>query len=140
MILVVLFIGAIILVSALRNAYAELFAALGQDVPQFVTWAAAILALGAIGFVPGFKSVSRGLMALVLITIIFQNYEKVLAGFQAVTKVPALSPGNSNNGGTGTVTVKSTSTGESAASSVPDYMHLDYETPPAAFSSASVGH
>lgn len=96
MTLVALFIGAIVIVAALRGTYGALFAALGQDVPHFVVWAAAILALGAIGFVPGLKPVSRGLLALVLTVIILQNYQAVLVGFANVAKAPAPSKGTVN--------------------------------------------
>ncbi len=95
MVLVVLFIGIILLVSALRNSYGALFTAIGTDVPGFVVWAAAILALGAIGFIPGFKPVSRGLLALVIVVLVFQNYSNILLGFQEVAKPPVAKPGPS---------------------------------------------
>ena len=45
MILVALMIGILLVVAAIRNSQASLFSALATDVPQFVVWAAAILAL-----------------------------------------------------------------------------------------------
>lgn len=130
MILIVLFIGTILLVAALRNTYGALFSDLGQDVPKFITWAAAILALGAIGFVPGLKPISRGLMALVLLVIVFQNYSDILKGFGAVSKAPAATTSTSN---TTQVTPQN-------QSYVPDYLTLDEMTPGSAFSTASIGH
>ena len=99
MILVALLIGAILIVSAFRGTYSELFSDLGHDVPGFTTWAAAIVALGALGYIPGIKGVSRGLMSLVLVVLILNNYKALLAGFQAVatppkTAAPATGPGS----------------------------------------------
>jgi hypothetical protein len=84
MILIALLIGAVLLVAAIRNSQDALFAALGQDVPEFVIWAAAIFAVGALGFIPGIKPVARGLVALVLIVIVLSNYSAILAGFDAL--------------------------------------------------------
>lgn len=99
MTLVVLAIGIVLLVSAFRGTYGTLFTALGTDVPGFVIWAAAIVALGAIGFIPGLKPISRGLLALVIVVLIFQNYANILAGFQQVASPPA--PKASGTGATG---------------------------------------
>lgn len=88
MTLVVLAIGIVILVASLRGTHASLFEAIGTDVPGFVVWAAAIVSLGAIGFIPGLKPVSRGLLALVVVVLIFQNYQNILAGFAEVATPP----------------------------------------------------
>lgn len=85
MILVALFIGAILVVAAIRNTYGSLFSALSVDVPAFVVWAAAILAIGALGFLPGMKPVSRGLLALILVVIVLRNYQAILKGFTTVS-------------------------------------------------------
>lgn len=77
-----LFVGIILIVSAVRNTWMDLFKALGQDVPDFVIWAAALIAVGAIGFVPGLKPVSRGLLALVMIVLIMNNYRAIGKGFR----------------------------------------------------------
>lgn len=84
MILVALFVGVVLIVAAIRNSQGALFTALGTDVPGYVVWAAALVAVGAVGYAPGLKPVSRGLLALVLIVIILNNYSAILAGFQAV--------------------------------------------------------
>lgn len=128
MTLVVLTIGIVLLVSALRGTYGALFADLRQDVPKFTVWAAALIALGAIGYIPGIKPISRGLMTLVLVVIIMSNYSSILKGFEAVAKPPASkqtapTPANSNSRAT-----------------VPDYAQLDEMPTPSAFSSAAIGH
>lgn len=90
MILIALLIGVILIVAAIRNSQGSLFSALATDVPGFVVWAAAIFAVGAIGFVPGLKPISRGLLALVLVVLILRNYQQILAGFKnAWTNPPA---------------------------------------------------
>ncbi len=83
MIAVLLLIGAILIVTALRGTQGVLFAALGDDVPPFVVWAAAIVAVGALGYVPGLKGPARILLALVIIVLVLNNYESILAGFGA---------------------------------------------------------
>lgn len=94
MILVLLFLGIIIVVAALRNSQGALFAALYEDVPGFVVWAAAIFAIGAVGFIPGLKPVSRGILALVIVVIVLRNYKQIITGFENVwTKPPAAASG-----------------------------------------------
>lgn len=81
MILILILIGVILLVAAIRDTQGDLFTALGQDVPAFGTWAAAIIALGVLGFVPGLKPVSRALLGLVLVVLIVNNAPAIAAGF-----------------------------------------------------------
>lgn len=85
--IVALFIGIILIVSAVRNSQGALFSALETDVPKFVVWGAAILAVGAIGAIPGLKPASRWLLALIIIVLIVNNYQKLVAGFQNAVKV-----------------------------------------------------
>lgn len=89
MLLVALLIGAVLIVSAIRNSQATLFSSLAEDVPGFVVWGAAILAVGAIGYIPGLKPASRGLLALVIVVIIMDNYQAILSGFAASNKAAA---------------------------------------------------
>jgi hypothetical protein len=88
MVLIALAVGVILIVAAIRNSHADLFSAIAQDVPHFIVWAAAIVAIGVIGFAPGLKPISRGLLALILVVLILQNYRQVLAGFQNAWKNP----------------------------------------------------
>jgi hypothetical protein len=83
MTLVAIFAGIVLIVAAFRNSQGALFTALSQDVPPFVVWGAALLAIGAIGFVPGLRPVSRGLLALVITVLILNNWPKIQAGFVA---------------------------------------------------------
>src|ERR1700744_1855791 len=94
--------GIIIIVAAVRNTYKQLGTALATDVPGFTVWAAAVFAVAAIGWIPGMKSVSRGLMTLVLLVLVLSNYSNIVAGFTNAWQTPA-SPANSG-GSTSTTT------------------------------------
>lgn len=76
-----LLIGVVLIVSVIRNTQGQLLTALQQDVPAFAIWGAAIFGLSLIGYIPGLKPVSRGLLALVLIVIVLTNYRQILAAF-----------------------------------------------------------
>jgi hypothetical protein len=82
---VALVIGAIIFIAAVRGTQGDLFSALAVDAPAFVTWAAAIVTLGAIGFIPNLKPVSRSLIALILIVLVLRNYKSIVSGFTSAT-------------------------------------------------------
>lgn len=82
MILILILIGAILIVAALRDTQGDLFAALKEDVPAFGTWAAAIIAIGLIGFIPGFRPISKGLLALVIVVLVINNYQGIVKGFE----------------------------------------------------------
>jgi hypothetical protein len=97
-------IGAILIVAAIRNSHKALFSALGQDVPGYVVWAAAILAIGVIGWIPGLSPLSRGLLALVILVIVLNNYKGIITGFEGAFKPP---PGPAN--------------GQATAGTTPDY-------------------
>lgn len=101
MILVAIFIGIVLVVAAVRNSQGTLFAALKEDVPAFVVWAAAILAIGAIGFIPGLKPVSRGLLTLIVVVIVLRNYQNIISGFQNVWQNPPKPGGNGSGSSTG---------------------------------------
>lgn len=84
MLLVVIVIGLILIVAALRNTQGVLFGALAQDIPPYVVWAAALLAVGVIGYVKPLKGISDALIVLILTVIIVNNYKAILAGVQGV--------------------------------------------------------
>lgn len=82
----ILLIGVVLVVAAIRDTHGTLFSALGTDVPAFTVWAAAVVAIVALGFVPGLKTVSRGLLALVLVVLILNNYRQIIAGLSGASK------------------------------------------------------
>lgn len=111
--IIALAIGIILIVSSVRNSQGALFTALETDTPKFVVWAAAILAVGAIGVIPGLKPVSRWLLALVIVVIVVNNYQKLVTGFNnAVKQSPTgdTPPGNTSSGASGTVAASGNAT------------------------------
>jgi hypothetical protein len=84
-------IGAVLIVAAYRNTYGQLATALETDVPAFATWGLAIVAVGALGWIPGMRQVSRWLLALVLVVIVLRNYQALLNGVAGLKSTPAAS-------------------------------------------------
>lgn len=78
-------VGVVLLVAAWRNTAGDLGTALGTDVPPFLVWAGALIAVGSLGYVPGMKQISRGLLALVLIVLVLTNYQALFKGLSQVT-------------------------------------------------------
>ena len=97
MILIILLIAALMIVVGLRGTQSDLYSALSTDIPDFGIWAIAIVALGVIGYVPGLKPISKGLLALVIIVLVLNNYAPILSGFQNAFKTPAPDSGNGNS-------------------------------------------
>jgi hypothetical protein len=117
--LIALFLGVILIVAAVRDSQGALFSALEQDVPKFVIWGAAILAVGAIGAIPGLKGPSRLLLALVITVLIVNNYQKLIKGFQnAWQKPPAPVSAQTASGGS----ADGQATGAASATSPPDFL------------------
>ena len=87
-----LIIGAIIFIAAYQNTHGELASQLSQDVPPFLKWGMAIAAVGALGFVPGMRDLSRWLLALVLVVIVLTNYKQIIAGLQSIGSGASSSP------------------------------------------------
>jgi hypothetical protein len=84
---VLLLIGAVALVAAMRNTQGDLATALETDVPAFGKWGLAIVGVGALGWVEGMRTISRGLVALVLLVLVLVNYKALFAGFQGATTI-----------------------------------------------------
>jgi hypothetical protein len=85
---VLVIIGAILIIAAVRNTHGELAAALETDIPGYAKWAAALFGVGAIGWIPGFQGISRMLLALVVVVLVLTNYRQILAGFTALASPP----------------------------------------------------
>jgi hypothetical protein len=88
---ILIIIGALLLISAVRNTYGDLATALEADVPPYAKWALAIVGTGSLGYVPGMREISRWLLALVIIVIVLKNYQAILNGFTSLESVPAAS-------------------------------------------------
>jgi hypothetical protein len=102
MTLALLIIGIVLFVAAIRNSQGALFSALKTDVPGFVLWAAAIVAIGMVGYVKGLKPVSVALLVLVFVVLILNGstLNNIIAGFQSAdttnTNAGATSSGSSS--------------------------------------------
>lgn len=79
----ILLIGALLVVVAFNNSMTALATELEADVPPYFKWAAAIAAIVGIGYIPGFRTPSRYLLALVLLVILVANKSAIPAAFQA---------------------------------------------------------
>jgi hypothetical protein len=88
---ILIIIGALLLITAVRNTYGDLATALEADIPPYFKWALAIVGTGSLGYVPGMREISRWLLALVIIVIVLKNYQAILNGFTSLESVPAAS-------------------------------------------------
>lgn len=105
MALLLILLALVLIVAAIRDTQGDLFTALGQDVPAFLVWTLAILLVGALGYVPALRPLSRGLMALVIVALFVNNYQAITANVGALAKGPGgstnatSSTGTNNTGG-----------------------------------------
>lgn len=101
---VLILVGLVLMVSAFRNTQDQLEAALEQDIPGFSKWFAALALTGGLGYVPGFQTLSRWLLALVLVVLVVRNYQQVFAGFaDAFSQTASLATASAGGGATPTL-------------------------------------
>jgi len=75
-----LIVGALLLVVAYQNTHGDLWALIRQDAPQYFRWALAIFAILALGWLPGMKTPSRLLLALVIIVVVLKSWTQIASG------------------------------------------------------------
>lgn len=101
MIFAIIITGILLIVSALKNTQHKLGEQLALDVlgkDGFLLWAICILAIGAIGWIPGLKPASRNLLWLLLVVIlvrnggIWANAETALQSASALGPAPSVAP------------------------------------------------
>lgn len=81
--LALLIIGIMLAVSALRGTEEQLGTLIVGDITGgFLTWVAAIVAIGALGYVPQLQLPSRMLLALVLLVLLLKNGTGFFSQFQ----------------------------------------------------------
>jgi hypothetical protein len=109
-----LLIGAVLIVVALNNTHAQLATQLESDVPGFFKWGAAIVALLALGYIPGLRTPSRWLLALVVVAVVV----KTSVGTQLFAAISnfAKSPANSAPATTSTAPASAQPGGSTVAS------------------------
>lgn len=96
---IILIIGIVLVVVAIRDSQSDLFTALANDVPAFSTWFTAIVVIGAIGFISPLKPLSKALLILVLVVLVLHNYQSIIAGFNSAWQGAA--KGSAGTAGTG---------------------------------------
>lgn len=92
--LLFLLIGIALVVSAVLNTQAQLGKLLAADGPAFLPWAGAIVVIGAIGYIPEARTISRSLLVLVLIVIMLKDNGGFFAKFAEGIKNPAPATGD----------------------------------------------
>lgn len=95
---VVVVVGVLIAVAAWNNSFGALATELESDLPAYFRWGAAIALILALGFIPGMKTPSRYLLALVAVVLLLTNYQQIFTGLQSF----ALSGGPSSGDGSAT--------------------------------------
>jgi hypothetical protein len=107
---VVILVGVILVVAAWNETHGDLGKALQADVPGYFKWGAALAAIAGLGFVPGLKTPSRWLLALVLLVIFLHNYNSILAGFKNFAQSGAQPTGTAGTDPTAAYTANPTAT------------------------------
>jgi predicted membrane protein len=90
--IVLVIVAALLIVSALRNTQADMAGALATDVPPFLRWAAAIGAVGAIGYIPKAQAISRPLIGLILLVLVIRNYRNIFTNLQQLAGTVGAAP------------------------------------------------
>jgi hypothetical protein len=88
-----LLIGALLIIVAFNNSFGALATELETDVPGYFKWAAAIAAILALGYIPGFRTPSRYLLGLVLLVLLLTNYQQIYAGLSSFASSPGSASG-----------------------------------------------
>ena len=85
--LFLLFVGSMLLISGAKGTTGDLSALLKEDFkptdgsPGFGTWIAAIILLGATGYVSALKPISNAFLVLLLIVLVLANQKGSRGGF-----------------------------------------------------------
>ena len=93
--------GLLLFITAYQNTVAEFGAQIKSDLvgdTGFIVWVVALFIIGAIGYIPALRGVSRVFMALVLIVIVLSNngvfttLSNVITGGGGETTTPEQTP------------------------------------------------
>ncbi len=90
----VILLGAICIDLAFRGTEHEFAAQLGKDFGggQFVAWLAAMVFLGALGYVPALRKLSDLSMALVIVVLVLKNGGLLTQLGQVISSPPSAAP------------------------------------------------
>lgn len=78
---VVVVIGVILAIAAWNNSFSSLASELESDIPAYFLWGVAIAAILGLGFIPGFRTPSRWLLALVALVLVLTRFAAIKQGF-----------------------------------------------------------
>ena len=88
--LLLILAGLVLVVTAIRGTTGALATQLAQDVTGgFIVWLAALGLIGALGFIPGLRTPSRYLIALVALVIMLASGSGFLSKFVTAIETPA---------------------------------------------------
>jgi uncharacterized membrane protein HdeD (DUF308 family) len=79
-------IGIVLLVSGVRQTSSNLLTLVSGDLTgenNFIYWILSILLIGAVGYIPDLKTLSRAFLVLVLLVLVIREDDKQGGGFFA---------------------------------------------------------
>lgn len=94
-----LFVGAILLIVAIRGNYAALGSQIGKDLTgsgNFLIWVGGLAIVGMLGYIKGFETPSRAFLGLIILSMLIANsgfFANFASALQNVGTTPA-SPAN----------------------------------------------
>jgi hypothetical protein len=75
-------IGAVLIVAAFNGTHQTLAKQLEADIPGYFKWGLAVVAVLALGYVPGLRTPSRWLIGLVVLVVVLTNYQNIIDGIK----------------------------------------------------------
>ena len=107
---VLLFIGAVLIISGIRNTQGQLGKLLISDFTgsgNFIYWIVSIIVVGSIGYIDGFEKFSRAFMVLIVLALLLSNkgfFTQFVSALKSGTAQPAPATNESvgySSGGSG---------------------------------------
>lgn len=88
--LLLIVVGLVLIICAVRNTLGALAGHLQQDINgQFFAWVGAIVLIGAVGYVPQLQNLSRAFLALIAAVVILKSGSGLVDQFRAQLNAPA---------------------------------------------------
>lgn len=102
MLIFLLLIGVVLMVTAFAGTYSQLATELENDIPGYFKWGFALAAIVAFGYVPGMKTASRWLLAIVILVLVLKGFPTLKAQLTNFMNQGAAAAGGSNTAATAT--------------------------------------
>lgn len=113
-------VGLVMVISGVRGTSSYLLTLVKGDITGkngYLYWMVTILAVGAVGYIPSFKSVSRAFLTLILVVLVLKDgtgfFSKFTIALQQISQ-PNTVQGTSVNAGTQGINAVVTSTAATA--------------------------